>query len=571
MPIKSLHTKPVPTPVPEPPQEPLPRKKSLYWWKIAGALAGTILIFVGIIGYRVLSAVNTTGNDNKRISVIQQLSHLVLNRDAQLKGESDDRVNILLLGIGGAGHDGPLLTDTMIVASIKPSTGQVSMLSIPRDLAVFIPGGYGIRKINSANAWGKEMNYQGGGEQLSVDIASKVIGQPIQYFARMDFAGFKDIVDSVGGITVNVEHTFADYQYPTENYGYQTIKFTAGSQQMGGDTALKYVRSRHGNNGEGSDFARSRRQQLVLEALKAKLLSAGTFVNAGKIGSVISSLGSHSRTNMEIWELLRVAKLVQNVNSSSIINRVIDSSLPNGFLKDASGIDGAYLLLPKDGSFRAVQTLAKDIFFQQSFVDEGAHIVIRDESGHAGTAQTVSAALESLGFPTPTIDHTATGVTDSISGIIDYSNGAKPNSMKGLQDYLGVTATSAASLNSYQYQTIPTYQNVANVNGKVTSSPGATDFMIIIGKDFITASTQLAATIYGTNINASLSNGSTTKNSNSNANTNTNTTKNSNKNVNKNANTNKNVNTSTNTNSNANTNSTTPANVNTSTNLNVNS
>ncbi len=520
-------------------------------------MLAAIVVIVGIIGYKILAAVNSAGNGNDRVSVIQQLSHLVLNRDVQLKGESQDRVNILLLGIGGEGHDGPLLTDTMIVASLKPSTGQVALLSVPRDLAVDIPR-YGIRKINSANAYGKEMQYPGGGEQLSADIVAKTLGISINYYARMDFTGFQEIIDNLGGITVNVEHSFSDYQYPTNNYGYQTIKFSTGSQHMNGDTALKYVRSRHGNNGEGSDFARSRRQQLVLEAVKSKFFSAGTLFNAGKIGSILSSLGTHTRTNMEIWELLRVGKLVQNAGSSSITTTVLDNSAPNGLLKDATGIDGAYLLLPKDGTFRAVQAYAKDLFIQHFFSNESAHIVIRDESGHTGGAQTVASSLESLGFPTPTIDTSAVASTDAATSLIDYTNGSKQYSLQGLQDYLKITAVSSTALDSLQV--VPSYRTTTNVNGAISTTPDMTDFVITIGKDFFTTAsgTTYDTSTYlrsgsSTNVNTT-TNGNTNKNSNVNSSTNKNSNKNTNATKNTNINKNGNVNAATNSNVDLNTN-----------------
>src|SRR5207244_10638311 len=108
----------------------------------------------------------------------------------QLKGEGNGRVNILLLGVGGAGHDGPNLSDTIMVVSIDPKTKDVAMLSIPRDLYVKIPGhGYG--KINAANVYG--------GPTLAARTVANVIGVPIHYYAVIDFSGFKQAVDSVGG------------------------------------------------------------------------------------------------------------------------------------------------------------------------------------------------------------------------------------------------------------------------------------------------------------------------------------------------------------------------------------
>lgn len=518
----------------------------MYWWKISGALVGVIIVFVLLIGYRILAAVNTAGNGNKKISVFAQLGHLVANRDAQLRGESGDRINILLLGIGGEGHDGPLLTDTIMVASIKPSTRQVALLSIPRDLAVEIPR-YGVRKINSANAFGKDLNYPGGGEQLASDIVSKTLDIPIHYYARIDFAGFKEVVDALGGINIKVERGFTDSEYPTANFGYQTVGFASGAQHMSGETALTFVRSRHGTNGEGSDFARSRRQQLVLEGLRDKALSLGTIINPVKIGNVLGSLGNHTRTNLEVWEMLRLGRLASGVSKDDIITNVLDSSVPNGFLKNVTGIDGAFLLMPKDGTFKAVQTFAKNLFTIRPLQKEDPKVVIRDESGRSGTAKAIASSLESFGFPAPTIDTTARASADSITSIIDFTNGQKVNALRALQNYLGVKAVSSLTLSSRAER--PSFIRATNVNGKTSSSEETADFIVTVSKDAL----PLVTTVQ--------SNGATVR-----TNSNTNANGNSNTNANKNTNSNKNVNTNRATNINANVNS----NTNTNANLNTN-
>ncbi|MBI3572602.1 MAG: LCP family protein, partial [Candidatus Kerfeldbacteria bacterium] len=294
-----------------------PRRHHRLRWSLL-SLSGIVIILLGLagwIGYRAIAVVNTKKDGGQRVSFFQQLTHLVTASNQQLQGENDDRVNILLLGIGGPGHDGPYLTDTMIVASYKPSTRQLSLLSIPRDLVVNIPG-YDYRKINNVLSFGRDIKYPGGGETLTTKVVSDLLGIPIQYYARVDFKGFAEVIDQVGGVNVTVDQAFTDSQYPTENYGYQTVWFKAGPQQMNGDLALKYSRSRHGNNGEGSDFARARRQQKVIFGLKERLLSFGTLVNPKKISDILGSLGSHSQTNMEVWEMARLAQLVSSIKST---------------------------------------------------------------------------------------------------------------------------------------------------------------------------------------------------------------------------------------------------------------
>lgn len=489
MPIQRLHNQ---HSIPKKPlsAQPPRKRKSLYWWKIGGTLFVVLLVFFGLIGYRILAAVNTTVNGNKRVSVLAQLGHLVANRDAQLRGEPEDRVNILLLGIGGAGHDGPLLTDTMILASVKASTGQVALISIPRDLSVEIPG-HGFRKINSANAFGKEDRYPGGGEQLTADIVSSITGQTVHYFARVDFDGFKKIIDDLGGITVTVEKSFADREYPTKNYGYQTVKFTAGKQTMDGETALKFVRSRHGNNGEGSDFARSRRQQLVLEAVRDKVFSIGTLLNPVKVGNVLGSLGTHTSTNLEIWELLRLGRIVRNASASSVKTYVLESG-PNDPLKVTTGIDGAFLLEPKDSTFNAVKAIVKNAFIQDAISNEQARITIFDSSGKLGTGKTVAGTLLTMGFPEPTIDASHVLGTSPETRIIDYSKGRDSSTVRGLEAYFNVVSISNTPA-LLDVRHLPDILN-GNTNSGETMAlfpeqPKNTDILIILGKDFLKRST----------------------------------------------------------------------------------
>lgn len=181
------------------------------------------------------------------------------SNDKPLLGETDDRINILLLGMGGLGHDGPYLTDTIMVASFKPSTKQAALISLPRDLSANIPG-YG-SQINNANAFGEQEN-SGSGPDLARRTISQVLGIPIHYYVRVAFEGFKDIIDSVGGVTVDVENTLDDYTYPVTGKEdslsgrYEHLHIEKGTQHMNGTLALKYARSRHAAGVEGSETLR---------------------------------------------------------------------------------------------------------------------------------------------------------------------------------------------------------------------------------------------------------------------------------------------------------------------------
>ena len=317
-----------------------------------------LLVAFFVFSYQVIfTASSLTDIFSGKISFLKQLN-ILANNSGKLEGESEDRINIALLGIGGEGHDGPYLTDTIIVLSIQPSTKKIAMLSIPRDLLVEIPG-YGWWKINNANSFGEEKS-PGNGGLLAKDVLTKTLDIPIHYYIRVDFSGFAKIIDDIGGIKIYVDNAFTDYQFPTTDYKYQVVSFDAGWQTMDGETALNFVRSRHGNNGEGSDFARSKRQQKVLQALKDRVLSYDFLFNPQKMNKVTSALADHIRTDLEPWEIIELAKTFSNFDTKNVINQGLDDG-PDNYLY-ASVVNEAFVLKPKGDSFSQIQELIKNIF-----------------------------------------------------------------------------------------------------------------------------------------------------------------------------------------------------------------
>ena len=473
-------------------QKPMVRHHRLRWTLLS--LAGLFVIVAVTAGwliYRAIAVVNTKKLDgsNSKLSFVQQLGHLLTSGGEQLQGESDDRINILLLGIGGPGHDGPYLTDTMIVASYKPSTDQLSLLSIPRDLVVNIPG-YDYRKINNVLSFGRDQNYPGGGEALTVKVVGDLLNIPIQYYARVDFQGFKDIIDRLGGIDVVVPNTFDDYQYPDNAYGYEHIHFKAGAQHMNGDQALKYARSRHGTNGEGSDFARARRQQIILYATKQKMLSFGTLTNPKKISDILGSLGSHSQTNMEVWEMVRLGKLAGQVSRDNIINKVLDSST-DGFLKDATGAGGAFILVPKSQNYDDIQFLAKNIFSIGKADTEASTLTVVNATKFTGLADTFSQSFKAFGLSVNR-PFTLKNATIGHTVMIDLSNGADPATLATVRSYARAQAvitlaqweqqTGDTSLSTY-VDSFTTVTNSNSATSNTNSTKKAPTLLLILGQD----------------------------------------------------------------------------------------
>jgi len=411
----------------------------------------------------------TLGNS----SLWGQLKHLISSGDRSLNGEEDDRINVLLLGMGGLDHDGPFLTDTMMVASFKPSTKQVALISLPRDLLVQIPGN-GWRKINHANSFGEVENPGHGGE-LATEVVSQVLGIPIQYYVRIDFAGFKNIIDDLGGVTVDVENKLDDRMYPikgketaTTSERYEHLVVEPGRRHMDGELALKYVRSRQAAGVEGSDFARSKRQQKVLTAVKEKALSLNTITNPYRISKLMETLSQHLATNMQVWEILRFYNLGKDIDETKITRIVFDDS-PTGLLYAAITEEGAFVLKPKAGTFVELQTTARNVFDPaQAAKERIKKVEIMNGTKINGLAFETSQYLQSLGYEVIRIKNAPTQ---------DYQKTVVYNLLTDDQDE---TAAKIADLIKAELApTLPSWV-------RATSSPqvsSQTDVLIILGKD----------------------------------------------------------------------------------------
>ncbi len=382
---------------------------------------------------------------------------------SQLKGEGSGRVNILVLGIGGEGHSGPDLSDTMMVWSIDPQTKDAAMLSIPRDLYVQIPGhGYG--KINSANALG--------GPQLAEQVVENVIGVPIDYYVLIDFSGFKQAVDAVGGIDFNVPTALDDPLFPCDDNtrdanDYCPIHFMPGFQHMDGEQALEYSRSRETT----SDFARAARQQQVLVALRAKALSASTLTNPIKLTELIDAVGDHLKTDLQLGDLERLALLAKDVDPTKVTQNVISADPPNPLLNVGYLIPGAGSIeLPKAGEFNysAIQDFVQNIFVDHYLTQENALIQVENGSGQTGLAAEVVNSLAEAHYNVEAPGNAAAPVTQTV--IYDYTNGAKPYTIHYLEQRFGVQA---------QVEPAPTPEPLAS--GQQQAPP---QIRIILGNDY---------------------------------------------------------------------------------------
>ena len=283
-----------------------PRKNFfLGHWKLLA-----IIIIIAILGgFIALASSSFFGGQGlvanlSQLKVFNQVGQLIASQDKKLIGEDKDRINILMMGIGGAGHDGGTLTDTMILGSYKPSTNQMALMSIPRDMYVKVDG-YGWMKINAINAYA-EKRKEGSGGEVTAQALSKLLGIDISYYVTVDFDGFEKLIDQFGGVDVTVDRDLVDYNYPIRgredaypiSSRFEKLVIKKGLHHFDGATALKYARSRHALGPEGSDFARSKRQQKILSALKDKILATGTLFNISKVNSLLSAYNKNVQTNL---------------------------------------------------------------------------------------------------------------------------------------------------------------------------------------------------------------------------------------------------------------------------------
>lgn len=254
-------------------------------------------------------------------------------------------LTVLVMGIDKReSEEGPWRTDSMILITIDPTTNRVAMLSTPRDLYVTIPDyGYGERldKINTAFFYGDANDYPGGGAALAKETIRRNFGIEVDRHLVLDFNGFRQIIDYIGGVEVDVPELLVDREYPTEDYGYMTVRFEAGPQLLDGERALIYSRTRKST----SDFARAARQQEVIMAVRDKVLSLDIIpsLTPANLTRLVTSANESIRTDMTLDETLAFAQVAQGIETDEIHRAVIDNTM----IRAAYTQQGAEVLVPQ--------------------------------------------------------------------------------------------------------------------------------------------------------------------------------------------------------------------------------
>ncbi len=317
----------------------------------------------------------------------------------ELMTDTYGNTNVLLLGTGGEGHDGADLTDTIIVASIDQSNKLVPMLSIPRDFYVNVEEIGGGVRINRVFEMGKHQYGTEKGIELVEEVIEEITDIDIHYHVLINFSGFKEIVDSLDGVELYVDEAIYDPYYPLDGtIKYQTFSLGEGLQQLDGETALKYVRSRKTT----SDFDRSKRQQKLLFAIKEKAMSKNILLNPGRIKDLYYSVNDNIETNFSIRHIIELAKISKDFSRENIVSRVItdDPTSCGGFLyvPERDFFGGAFVLIPIGNDYDFIHQYVDLIFHYPEINKTKLQFQVLNGTKTAGLAGETKAMLDRLCF-----------------------------------------------------------------------------------------------------------------------------------------------------------------------------
>lgn len=446
-------------------------KKAVLWLFlfliISGAAYGSFLTYKI---YSVGKKINVESADAP--SFLQTARSLTSASSFNLKGYADGRINILLLGIGGKGHPGQNLTDTIMLVSLNTKTNQVALYSIPRDMYVKIPEWNYSAKINTIYQLGPSgsKNNSAAGADLIVKTIKDLTALKINYYAILNFGGFEKIIDTIGGINITSERDIYDPSYPGPNYSYAPFKLERGFHHLDGATALKYARERH-NDPEG-DFGRAKRQQEVMQSAKNKIFSVGTFLNPVEVNNIFDALGNNIITNVTPAEIVSFLELARKMDTQNINNVVLDAWNKDSLLKIVH-INNFSALVPRVGNLSEIQELAQNVFDlnvlkrrRAEIEKENANIILLNASGNSKILTAIKKLLsENLNYKNVAVASAGKFISDKTVAY-DLGNGAKPFTL----DELATKLPAAVSYN--------TPMEIQKLTGSQK-----TDMILVIGKD----------------------------------------------------------------------------------------
>jgi LCP family protein required for cell wall assembly len=447
-----------------------------------------VVVFVGVFAVRTVLGLGNLTKQNP-LAVIGDLIGGKGGSAIDQAVSQHRRLNFAFYGYGGPGHDGAYLTDSIMIVSVLPRASgppAVAEISVPRDWYVPIQLGNGKTAYARVNeAFSDGVGNQGGqtvdptpGATVANPTLEHVLGIHIDHWVGLDFQAFKSAVDSVGGVDINVPDTFTDYQYPAgecsdqpgANCAYETIHFNAGPQHMNGSQALIFSRSRHSNdNGEGTDFARSRRQQLVVAALKAKAVSLG---GLGSLPDLLNSLGDNVVTDLHVNDIEALYSALKDVDTKSILHVSFDDA---NFLYECGYPQscGAAYLYAQDRTYGEIAHYVQNVFVDPTVLARHDRVTIEDASGRG---------LNASGRWTSILSQVGLTTTDgggvhrqATTQVIDQSGGKDAATATWLATFFGVTVT----------QQSPTPQPAGGRTPAASTTSGGV--VVILGQDEETA------------------------------------------------------------------------------------
>lgn len=375
---------------------------------------------------------------------------------------SGQRVTLMYLGYGGSGHDGAYLTDTILVLSLDPQTKTVSEFNVPRDLYVPFPigpngraswgkingvfstimewAGPNQKNIDAKYHWTDNKSQLESAANLTADTVEQILGVPIDAWVTMDFNGFRKLIDAVGGVKVCVDRSFTDNKYPRNDdsqidAGVMTVHFDAGCQRMDGETAIRFARSRHSEDlMEGGDFARSRRQMKVIDALHQKVQTGKLFF---QFLNIMQALDKNIHTSLTLAQAKAFLAYIQSEEGKQLQRGLkFDPEIlgPN-LVTDSNDPKLGYILEPHAGSgnFKNIQQWVQSDFAHLALRREQVWLQVLNCSGRAGAGSKLSTYLFDEGFH---IAESSDGTLLKNSILYDYTNGTAVNNIAELKKML---------------------------------------------------------------------------------------------------------------------------------------
>lgn len=387
---------------------------------------------------------------------------------ALLKGEGDGRVNFLLLGRGGEGHEGADLTDTILVASIDPVNKKAALVSLPRDF--WVTNSHGSSKINAVFANAKQRALVQSKDKKAADKAgveavekevNDILGINIHYYGIVDFQAFKQAVDTVGGVDINITEATAVTERlwdPTTRKNYY-LNVTPGMQHFDGQKALFFTRSRH--TSPRGDFDRAERQRVFIQALTQKIASAKTYTNPVKVSQLMDAFGDHVATDLSLDDAMRLLNIGKSIGGNF---ESIDLADPKKPLVQTGMISGQSVVLPAsaDGGYGDIQALIRSKLRDGYLARENANVTILNGTETSGLASQKAEQLRSYGYNVGTVaDAPAQNYQNTV--IVDLTKGAKPYTKNYLEKRFSRKAVTTLPDQAIQ--------------------PGTADFVIILGQN----------------------------------------------------------------------------------------